>query len=53
MALSESEAYETAAEGWLHGEAAAAYDALRADPTRAIPVEDVWARFEATWAARS
>ncbi len=53
VALSESEAYETAAEVWLHGEAAAAYDALGADPTRAIPVEDVRAAFEVKWAARS
>lgn len=41
------------AEDWLRTEAAAAYDALKADPSRAIPAEDVRARFEAKWAARS
>lgn len=53
MALSESEVYEAAAECWLHSEAAAAYDALKADPSRAVPAEDVRARFEVKWAARS
>ncbi len=38
---------------WLQTEAAAAYDALKADPSRAVPAEDVRARFEAKWAARS
>lgn len=47
------EAFDHAAEGWLRTEAAAAYDALKADPSRAIPAEDVRARFEAKWAARS
>lgn len=47
------EAFDQAVEGWLRTEAAAAYDALKADPTRAIPAEDVRARFEAKWAARS
>jgi len=47
------EAFDRAAEEWLHTEAASAYDALRADPSRAIPAEDVRARFEAKWAARS
>ena len=47
------EAVEAAAETWLHTEAAAAYDALKADPSRAIPTSDVRARFEAKWAARS
>jgi len=42
-----------AAEAWLRTEAAAAYDALKSDPSRAIPAEDVRARFEAKWAARS
>ncbi len=53
MALRESDEYEAAAEVWLRREAATAYDALKADPTRAIPVEDVRARLEAVWAARS
>ena len=43
---------EAAAEGWLHTEAAAAYDALKADPSRAIPAEDVRGRFEEKRAAR-
>jgi len=47
------EAFDQAAETWLRTEAAAAYDALKADPSRAIPAEDVRARFEAKWAARS
>jgi len=47
------EAFDTAAESWLRTEAAAAYDALKADPSRAIPAEDVRARIEAKWAARS
>lgn len=47
------EAFDLAAEGWLHAEAAAAYDGLKADPSRAIPAEDVRARFEGKWAARS
>ena len=47
------EAFDAAAESWLRTEAAAAYDALKADPSRAIPAEDVRARFEAKWAARS
>jgi hypothetical protein len=47
------EAFDAAAEGWLRTEAAAAYDALKADPARAIPAEDVRASFEAKWAARS
>jgi len=47
------EAFDAAAESWLRTEAAAAYDALKADPSRAIPAEDARARFEAKWAARS
>ncbi len=47
------EAFDIASETWLRTEAAAAYDALKADPTRAIPAEDVRADFEAKWAARS
>ncbi|QDP97726.1 addiction module protein [Microlunatus elymi] len=44
---------DRAAEEWLQSEAAAAYDRLKADPSRAIPAEDVRAHFEAKWAARS
>ena len=47
------EAFDLASESWLRTEAGAAYDALRADPSRAIPAEDVRAEFEAKWAARS
>lgn len=47
------ESFDQAAEAWLRTEAAAAYDALKADPSRAIPAEDVRAEFEAKWAARS
>lgn len=48
------EAFEGgAAEIWLRAEAATAYDALKADPSRTIPAEDVRARFESRWAARS
>jgi len=46
------EAFDIASETWLRTEAAAAYDALKADPTRGIPAEDVRAEFEAKWAAR-
>jgi hypothetical protein len=47
------EAFDVASESWLRVEAAASYDALKADPSRAIPAEDVRAGFEAKWAARS
>jgi hypothetical protein len=47
------EAFDIASETWLRTEAATAYDALKADPTRGIPAEDVRAEFEAKWAARS
>ena len=47
------EAFGQAAAAWLRTEAVAAYDALKADPSRAIPADDVRARFEAKWAARS
>lgn len=47
------DAFSAAAEGWLQTEVAAAYDALRADPSRAVPIEDVRTRFEAKWAAGS
>jgi hypothetical protein len=46
------EAFDSAAEDWLRTDAAAAYDALKADSSRAIPAEDVRARFEAKWVAR-
>jgi hypothetical protein len=47
------EAFDLASESWLRTEAAAAYDALKADPSKAIPAEDVRAGFEAKWSARS
>ena len=45
-------AFEEASEAWLRTEAVAAYDALKAEPSRAVPAEDVRAEFEAKWAAR-
>jgi hypothetical protein len=45
-------AFDLASESWLRIEAAAAYDALKADPSRAIPAENVHAGFEAKWSAR-
>ena len=45
------EALDPAAEEWLHTDVAAAYDALKHDPSRAIPAKTVRARFEAKWAA--
>ena len=47
-----AEAFNAAAESWLRTEAAAAYDALKTDPSLAIPADEVRARFEAKWAAR-
>lgn len=44
---------EAAAEIWLHTEAAGAYDALKSDPSRVIPAENLRARFEVKWVARS
>jgi hypothetical protein len=46
------EAFDVVSESWLRVEAAAAFDALKADPTRAVPVDDVRARLESKWAAR-
>ena len=46
------EAFDLASESWLRTDAAAAYDALKVDPSRAIPAADVRAGFEAKWAAR-
>ena len=46
------EAFDLASESWLRTEAAV-YDALKADPSRAIPAEDVRGGFEAKWAARA
>lgn len=47
------EAFDRAAEDRLHAAAAPAFDALRADPSRAIPAASVRGRFEAEWSARS
>ena len=47
------EALDLGSESWLRTEAAAAYDALKADPSRATPADDVRARFADKWAARS
>ena len=48
-----AEAFGMASESWLHTDAATAYDALKADPSRATPTEDVRHRFVDKWAARS
>jgi antitoxin ParD1/3/4 len=40
-------AHDRAVEGWLRGEVAAAYDALQADPARAVSVDRVKARLAA------
>ena len=45
------EAFDMVSASWLSTEAAAAYDALKADPSRAILAEDVRARFDAKWGA--
>jgi hypothetical protein len=47
------DAFDLATERWLRTEVGAAYDALKADPSRAIPAADVRAHFESKWAARS
>jgi hypothetical protein len=46
------EAFDVVSESWLGTEAATAFDALKADPSRAVPVDDVGARLESKWAAR-
>ena len=51
--VDQDDAFERATEIWLRTEAAAAYDALKADPSRAIPVGDVRARLTAKWATGS
>lgn len=47
------EAFDMASDSWLRTEAAAAYDSLKAEPSRAVPAEEVRSGFEARWAARS
>ena len=51
--VDQDDAFERATEIWLRTEAAAAYDALKADPSRAIPVGDVLPRLTAKWATGS
>ncbi len=46
------EAFDQGAESWLRTEAATAYDLLKADPSRAVPAEDVRTRLESKWSAR-
>jgi hypothetical protein len=46
------EVFDLVSESWLRTEAAAAFDALRADPSRAVSSDDVRARLESKWAAR-
>ncbi|RUM20612.1 type II toxin-antitoxin system ParD family antitoxin [Rhizobium vallis] len=38
---------ETAVEHWLRTEVAATYDAYKADPATAKPIDEVWKRLEA------
>ncbi|MBY5761709.1 type II toxin-antitoxin system ParD family antitoxin [Rhizobium laguerreae] len=38
---------ENAVEHWLRTEVAATYDAHKADPTKAKPLDEVWKRLEA------
>ena len=45
-------AFELRAESWLRTEVAAAYDELHADPSSAVPSDEVWAGLESKWAAR-
>jgi antitoxin ParD1/3/4 len=40
-------ARDRAVENWLHQEVGSAYDALKADPTRAISIDQVRARLDA------
>ena len=44
--------FDHASESWLRTEAAAAFDALKSDPSRAVPSGDVRERLESKWAAR-
>lgn len=46
------EAFDLVTESWLRTEAAAAFDALKADPSRAVSSEDARSRLESKWAAR-
>lgn len=46
-------ARDSAVEKWLREDVAAAYDALEADPTRAVSVDDVRAHLAALHAASS
>lgn len=39
---------ENAVEHWLRTEVAATYDAHKADPTKAKPLDEVWKRLEAS-----
>jgi hypothetical protein len=50
--VTSDEELEAAAEDWLHTGAAAAYDALKADPSRAIPAHEVRGHLEEKGAAR-
>lgn len=52
MRSGEEELDPEVVEDWLRTEAVAAYDALKADPSRAIPAEGVRAEFEAKWSQR-
>lgn len=43
-------ARDRAVESWLHSQVGPAYDALRADPSRAVSADDVRARLAAEYA---
>lgn len=43
---------DEAVERWLHGEVAASYDAMKADPSRAVSVDDAFADVLARHAER-
>jgi hypothetical protein len=45
------EAFDLVTESWLRTEAAAAFDALKADPSRVVSSEDVRSRLESKWSA--
>ena len=45
-------ARDRAVESWLHSQVAPAYDALKADPTRAVTVDQIRARLAAEHGTR-
>lgn len=47
------DAFDGDVEEWLRSEVVMADDAVKVDPSRAIPMETVKAELKAKWAARS